>query len=237
MNPSAGQGGGQVGFYNIVAAMLRRWYVPMLAVTLACGLWVALGRDGGGYTTSTVVAFTLPSRVTLLPESGAEDSNVIAFAGLVANEINAGRPAPVYASRDAPLYGVGVRQGVLVGLPNSGGQWTSSYSRAEIEIQIVGRTYEEVRDRQAELLDLVFRISNDQQANSPLGGRIRATIVPLTPEIEEISPTASSRLVALAALLMSAMLLSGGISAWLERRWSRERDKEMDNSVTKLSVT
>ncbi len=202
--------------HDIVATMLRRWYLPVIAVSLACGMWVLLARDGGCFTTSTVVSFTLPSRATLLPESGVDDESVIAFAGVVAQEINGTRPAPRYASRDAPLYGVGVRQGVLVGLPNSGGQWVRSFARAEIEIQIVDRTAEEVETRQRNLLDRVFQITRDQQRSASPKQRIRASVVPLTAGIQEISATRSSQLLALVALCSSALIVGGWAAVRLD---------------------
>lgn len=218
-----------MGFYSVIGAMLRRWYIPLLTVLLAGGAWVYLDKDGGCFTTSTVVTFTLPARATILPESGLEDSNVIAFAGLVASEINNGRPVLAYASRDAPLFGVGVRQGVIVGLPNYGGQWSNSYARAEIEIQIVGLTYEEVRERQTTLLDDVYRVTSEQQeANSSSEGRIRAAVLPMTGGIQEVVSSRSSRLIALIALLTSAVLLSGGCSVLIERRWSTKCVTETD---------
>lgn len=211
-----------MSFYDVAGAMLRRWYVPFLTLAVAAGLWVIWASDGGCFTTSTVVSFTLPARATLLPESGSEDESVIAFAGVVANEINAGRPAPRYASRDAPLYGVGVRRGVIVGLPDSGGQWASAFARAEIEIQIVGRTYEEVRERQAALLDRVFQITRDQQSAAASKERIRANVVPLTSGIQEVKATRSSRLLALGALVFCALLVAGWLCLRLDR-WQDAR--------------
>lgn len=196
-------------FRDIVAAMLRRWYLPLIALVIAGGGWFLWARDGGCFTTSTVVSFTLPSRASLLPESGADDESVIAFAGVVAQEINGTRPAPRYASRDAPLYGVGVRQGVLVGLPNSGGQWARSFARAEIEIQIVARTPDEVQVRQRSLLARVFQITRDQQRSASPKQRIRASVVPLTSGIQEISATRSSQLLALVALCSAALVVGG----------------------------
>lgn len=196
-------------FRDIAAAMLRRWYSPLIALMVAGGVWFLWARDGGCFTTSTVVSFTLPSRATLLPESGTDDESVIAFAGVVAQEINGTRPAPRYASRDAPLYGVGVRDGVLVGLPNSGGQWARSFARAEIEIQIVARTSEEVQVRQRDLLARVFQIARDQQRSASPKQRIRASVVPLTSGIQEISATRSSQLLALVALCSAALVVAG----------------------------
>lgn len=226
-----------MGFFNILAVMLRRWYISLFAVVLASGVWVSWMDDGGCFTTSTVVTFTWPAHVIILPSSGVEDFSVIAFAEVVANEINEGQPAPPFASKEASLYGSGVRRGVIVGLPDSGGQWASWHTRAEIEIQIVGRTYEEVQNRQTSLLDRVFQITREQQTSSPADGRIRAVVLPMTTGIDEITSSRLSRLAALAALLISAMLLSGGGSIWLERRWPKVQGKGAVRPMEELSET
>lgn len=215
-----------MSFYDVARAMLRRWYLLLLALLMSGGLWHVWAEDGGVFTTSTVVAFTLPARATLLPESGAEDDSVIAFAGVVANEINGGRPAPRYASRDAPLYGVGVRRGVIVGLPNIGGQWASSFARAEIEVKIVGRSYQEVRDRQTALIERVFEITRDQQSAAASRERIRASVAPLTSGIQEIQATRSSRLLALGALGFAGLLVSGWTTIRLDRLADARRSRK-----------
>lgn len=226
-----------MSFYDVAGAMIRRWYVALVALGLAVGLWQVWAADSGCFTTSTVVTFTLPMRATLLPESGAEDESVIAFAGVVANEINAGRPAPRYASRDAPLYGVGVRRGVIVGLPDSGGQWASAFARAEIEIQIVGRSYEEVRERQTALLRRVFQITRDQQSAAGSNERIRASVVPLTSGIQEVRATRSSQILALGALVVCALLGAGWLSVSLERWRDSRKVKKTTSVVTEANET
>ena len=205
-------------FWDIAATVARRWYIMLFAFAMATALWIALARDGGSYTTSTIVSFTLPSRTTLMPESGAFDESVIAFAGVVANEINNGHPVPRYASSDAPLYGVGVRDGVLVGLPDSGGQWTSYYAKAEIEIQIVARTYDQVKQTQERLLKRVFEITEEHQRNSTSKHRIRASVMPLSTTIREITATRSSQLLALVALAGAAVLVGGWAALEFDRR-------------------
>ena len=221
---------------EILAVLARRWYVTLLALSLAGWAWSAWAADGGSYSTSTVVLFTLPARASLLPESGLDDSNVIAFAGVVAQEINGGRPAPHYASHDAPLYGVGVRNGVLVGLPDSGTQWTSSYSQAEIEIQIVARSREEVRSKQLVLIDQVLQITHDQQQSSSPGQRITASVMPLTTSILHLTSTRSSQVAALLALIVAAVLAGGATAVHLDR-WSRQRAARKDTLATPAGPT
>ena len=205
-------------FWDVAATVARRWYVTLIALCLAVAMWLVWARDGGCFTTSTIVSFTLPSRTSLLPESGAFDESVIAFAGVVAHEINGGHAAPRYASSDAPLYGVGVRKGVLVGLPDSGGQWTTSFTKAEIEIQIVARTYDDVKQTQDRLLRRVIQITRDQQRNASATHRIGTSVMPLTTTIREITATRSSQLLALVALAIAAIMVGGWATLELDRR-------------------
>lgn len=206
---------------ELLHALLRRWYLPLTALLMAGAVGFTWLQSGGCYTTTTVVAFTLPSRATLLPQSGLDDVNVIAFAGVVAQEINGGRPIARYASREAPLYGVGVRQGLLVALPDSGSQWASSFARAEIEIQIVGRTHDEVAALQQDLLDRVFLLAAGQQASSAADQRIQASIAPLTTSIQQVTATRLGQLIALVALATAALIVGGWAAVRLDRRMRR----------------
>ena len=215
MNASRGEG---MSLYDVAGCMLRRWYVTLILILLAVGGWVMMSRDSGIFTTNTVMVFTRHSEAALLPDSGLLDENLIAFAGLVANEMNAGRPAPRYAYRDAPLYGAGVREGMIVGLPDSGGQWTTSFTQATIEIQIVGRTESDVRERQTAAIEKVFDINESQQVTAPVERRVSVVVMPLTTEIDEITPTRSGRIAAAGSLSLAVLLLAGGTSVLLDRR-------------------
>lgn len=197
---------------DVLAAVGRRWYV-LLAALIAMGLLGAfLINSGGTFATRTIVVFTLPKMSTLQPYSGSTDSSVIAFASTVATEINGGRAVLSYSSADAPYYGAGVREGVIVALRNEGGQWTTSFPSATIEIQIVGRTEGWVRDTQQRILHRIAETTQGQQDATVTAAdeRISAHIEPLTTGIEHIVASRSSTIAALAALFAVAVL----VGAW-----------------------
>ena len=174
---------------ELMSAVLRRWYIPLGLLAGAALLTVILARDGGIYTTTTVVSFMLPASTSLSPTNGTNDSSVIAFAGSVVQEANNGRPPARYSMGDAPYYGAGVREGVLVQLANAGSQWVSTVMKAEVEIQIVGRTFDWVESRQAVVVDNVLRIAQAQQAAVMISpdDRITAAVVPMTMQIDYVS--------------------------------------------------
>ena len=194
---------------DIVLAIGRRWYVLIAVLLCFCGLAAMLARDGGSFSTRTVVTFTLPARTTLDPESGVSDASVIAFAGAIATEINLGKPSPQYSDWSAPYYGAGVRQGVIVGLRNAGNQWRSSYPFATIEVQIVGRTFEWVQQMQHDVLAKIEEVASTQQSVLSPKDRIVSTVEPLTTNIEQIVPTRTSQLAAFGAMLLAALLAGG----------------------------
>lgn len=221
---------------EILQTMVQRWYVVLLAVLSAAVIGVGWFRDSGCYSTATTVSFTLPMRAFLLPESGRSDESVIAFAGAIASEINEGRAPATYASNAAPLYGVGVRQGVLVAMPNSGGQWSSMYSRADIEIQIVGATREWVADTQGKTIERVLELSRDRQSASFTSpeGYITASVVPLTGSIQHISPSRTEQAMSVLSLLAAAILLGGWAAVEVDRQLSMLRPRRRRVVLSRL---
>lgn len=210
---------------DIFSAMLRHWYIPLGLLACAALVTVMLVRDGGIYTTSTVVSLMRPDSTSLSPSNGTNDTSVIAFAGSVVLETNNGHPPAGYSMQDAPYYGAGIREGVLVELANSGNQWASTFDKAEVQIQIVGRTRDWVESRQKEAVGKVLRIVESRQSAVAVApqNRIVASVVPLTAQIEYISASRSSQLAAGTAMLAVAIILGAWGSVIVDRLPSRRR--------------
>ena len=210
---------------EIMSAMLRRWYV-LLALLACAGLLLSmLAQDGGIYSTRTVISFTLPATTVLSPDNGTTNASVIAFAAAVVQETNEGRPPARYSMDDAPYYGAGIREGVVVALANEGNQWASNSNKAEVQIQIVGRTLDWVEIRQERLVSEVLRIAESRQADLsiPATSRIQASVVPLTTEIEYVAASRRGQLAAGAAMASAAVIVGAWGSVTLDRLLSRRR--------------
>ncbi|TDW29930.1 hypothetical protein [Cryobacterium psychrophilum] len=210
---------------ELMSTMLRRWYIPIGLLVCAALVTGILARDGGIYTTKTVVSFMRPASTSLSPTNGANDTSVIAFAGVVVRETNNGRPPARYSTSDSPYYGAGVREGVLVDLANSGSQWASTFSKSDIEIQIVGRTFDWVKTRQKEVVDRVLSISDAEQAalEIPSDDRITATVAPITMQIDYVSPSRKSQVATGAAMLAVALIVGAWGSITVDRLRVRRR--------------
>jgi hypothetical protein len=216
---------------QFLSVLFRRWYIVLGLLACAALVTVMLARDGGIYTTRAVVSFMRPTGTSLSPTNGTDDPSIIAFAAVVAQETN-DRQAPAgYSMQDAPYYGAGIRQGAVVGISDSGNQWVSNVNKAEIEIQVVGRTLDWVKSKQQELVREVLDNTQSQQAalGVPPQKRIAAAVVPLTTEIELVSASAWDQLAAAVAMLLAAIILGawGSITVdrWLSRRRSATESK------------
>jgi hypothetical protein len=195
---------------DLGSAMLRRWYIVAALLVLATIGGYLLQREGGLYTTETVVSFLLPDKTSLSPNSGLDDASVIAFAGVVAREVHNDSGPATYSSDDAPLYGAGIRQGVLVTLPNAGNQWSTSYLRAELVLKIVGPSEQWVAQQQSALLTRVVQVSDAQQSSvTSEGARIKVSPMPLTKQIFHIAPSRSATVAAFLALVSAALVVGG----------------------------
>jgi len=204
---------------DVLAAVGRRWYVFLAVLLVFAALAVVFYRDGGSYYTRTTLTFTLPERSTLELNNGSTDTSVIAFAGAVAVSINEGKPVARYSSADAPYYGAGVRQGVMVSLRNDGSQWISSFPSATIDVQIVGQTEEWVADRQAAILADIMSVTRGQQkaTTTPATAQITATVAPLSTDIAHITSSRTTQMLALAATVLAALLVAVPTAVGVDR--------------------
>ena len=220
-------------FGQVVSAMLRRWYVPLVVLMAASALTTQLMKSGGLYSTRTVVMFVHigQNEFAFGPDNGTENDNIIAFAGAVANDVNNGRPVFRYAHDDAPLYGAGISQGVFLGLRDDNGQWGTSFPRAEIEIEIVGPTHEYVASMQQELLLRVSTRARELQgpAYDDPTSRVLTQVEPLTLTIDHVSASGSQRVMAVASMLAAAMIVGSWgavrLDAHLRGRSARRKRK------------
>ncbi|MGZ0711659.1 hypothetical protein ACWPKO_25340 (plasmid) [Coraliomargarita sp. W4R53] len=211
---------------DLLLAMGRRWYVIAVVFAGVALFGASVWSDVGVFSTRTVVSFTFPYETTLTPDNATSNESVIAFAGLVAAEISPRTPTVKYSSADAPYYGAGLREGVLVGLQDDGSQWAPSYGSAVLEIQIVGPDEQWVADRQQALLARVDESARAQQDLMSISDkdRITARVEPLTTKIEHILPSRTAQIAALGALFLAGLLVGTWGAVTLDHGVSRRRE-------------
>jgi hypothetical protein len=210
---------------QIGSAMLRRWYISLAALACVAVATVMLAQDGGIYTTRTVISLLRPTTTSLSPDNGTTDRSVIAFAAAVVLDTNGGELSEGYSKADAPYYGAGVREGTLVELANIGNQWVSMVNKAEIQIDIVGRTPDWVASRQEKLVARVLSTADSLQdvVGVPPENRVSAYVVPLTTQIEYIAPSRRAQLAAGVAMVTAALIVAAWASVTVDGVLSKRR--------------
>ncbi|QEW00808.1 hypothetical protein F6J84_12315 [Microbacterium caowuchunii] len=206
---------------DVLRMLRRRWYVVVLILALTGAATVGLARDGGIHHSRTIVMFTMPGAGTVTPYNGSDSWSVITFAQTIATQASGGRAIGRYYSHaDAPLYGAGLREAVVVAVRSDGSQWSSRIESAVIEVQIVGRTEQWVRERQDDLVTKIIGITASEQAAAgvPEGDRIDAHVEPLTTAIEYVSPSRTAGLAAILAMAIAGVLTAGAAAWALDRR-------------------
>lgn len=211
-------------------AILRRWYVFVMALLVAGLLVGAFWADSGVYSTRTIVAFTYPHESTLTPDNATSNESVIAFAGAVASAISPNGPPVKYSMASAPIYGAGLREGVVVGLHDDGSQWAPSFGSAMIEIRIVGATEAWVTEQQTAVLESVVLITAAMQDELAvdLDERITARVEPLSMAIEHITPSRIAQLAAVGAMTLAGSIAGTWAAISLERWANREPRRASD---------
>ncbi len=210
---------------ELLAAVARRWYVILAALLLAAVVF-GLARDAGTtYSTKPIVGFLLPGHTVARADNGLEAEGVIAFATTIAESVNNGRPVERYAADDAPLYGAGISREVRIGVPDQGGQWGSSFTRAEIAISVVGDSEAWVRATQEHLVATVLAAATAEQdaRGVPDASRIETYVVPLSTRVEEISRGRTQTLLAVGALGAAGLMSGIWGAAMLDRTIARRR--------------
>ena len=204
---------------DMQGTLRRRWLIVALiaAATIVAG-WQLLSSSGL-YTTRTMIAFTVPTGAAL-DEGGSTEPGIITFAATVASEVDQNTARVRYSDADAHPYGIGVRQGVFVGVPDVGGQWSVSYRIAEVAIDIVGPTRDWVRQQQQLTVERVFAAADAQQKAIGIDtdARVQYEVEPLSLDIEQVAPSRAAQLLALLALGAAGAILSGLVLTWRSDR-------------------
>jgi hypothetical protein len=150
----------------VLESVRRRFYVLLvgLAITLT-GAFVVLDRPGVYSVRCDVVLVPPPNLADTTDTTLVSPSeNLIALAGLVERTVNRGH-STASTSQEVDLLGTGVRDGVLISLPNAGGQWDYNFTAPMISVQVAGPDPQVVdRRRRAavqRIQEAVLRIQED----------------------------------------------------------------------------
>lgn len=203
----------------LIEVVRRRWIVAVIGVSLtvfACLILVDQDRTYGATTDLLLVQQGKPS---LASSSDSITPSLIAFAGMVQQSARKESNPVELPSSAATLFGSGVTTGYSITLPNAGSQWTISYTRPVLAIQVVGASPDEVRKTLNDVIGLVeFRAFELQRTVGTPSDRIIAVQrYPSFPDVVDLGSTKAERMKGVLVLFILGLVLTGAVVIKLER--------------------
>ncbi len=216
--------------WDVFAALLRRWYIVVLGVAVTGAvLWGIQAQEPVFYSRAQVY-FLAPSS-TLNPNVLRVASlDLVTAAGIVGKRFNGTEQQVGTASMDVTLFGRGVRDGSAVVLPDNGGQWSVSYNRQSLDVQVIAATPEEVRERQQTIFDQIDEelAILQSELDVPPGNLITTEVVPSDPVVLPVSgERRRAQLMTLALGGVVTLLAVGQLE--LARRSRRQREHRREH--------
>lgn len=173
---------------DLLHAVARRWLLVNLAIALTVLAIYGTTFAKGVYWTSVDVVFIPPSRDNGGNVIEGQSETLVHFASLIDQELRGARDDINLLSPSASLFGQGAREGVAIRLPDTGGQWLSSFQKAQLKIEAVGPTPSVVDSLLREALRDVVGAVDERQVKSGVkaGDRITTILSPQQPTVEYV---------------------------------------------------
>lgn len=196
-------------FWELLRALGRRWPIVLvgIAITVVAG-WGVIS-DKGVFFTRTELVFLAPISAANPNALRTQSDDIIVTAGLVAKRMSGAGKVTKFASPDVTLIGLGVRDGWMVRLPDTGGQWGTNFATQRLVLDIVGPSVDDVKRRQDELIAQVMDVLATLQRERGVDPVNDITAI-VAPETTVIYPVGGSRQ---RALIMTAFLGGGATVA------------------------
>lgn len=142
-------------FWDLTRVLVRYWVLIMIAALVTVGVGMVAISDTGVYFSRTELVFLAPTS-SLYPNAlKTQSEDLIDTAGIVAKRVSGPGEVTKFASPDATLVGMGVRDGWSLRLPDTGGQWATNFTTQTLLLDVVAPSRDVAENRQKELAALV----------------------------------------------------------------------------------
>lgn len=223
-------------FWDLSRALHRYWIIVLVGALLTAGAGFMAISDRGVYFSRTQLAFLAPTS-TLYPNAlRTQSEDIIDTAGVAAKRVSGPGRVTKFASPDVTLVGLGVRDGWSLRLPDSGGQWATNFTSQILILDVVARTPEIVKSRQADVTERVQRALFQMQRNANVAPVNDITVISV-PESPVVYRVGGSRP---RALVMTALLGLGGtitIVLFTDGRRKRRRSPSAQAAEPELAMS
>lgn len=204
--------------FAMLGAARRAWFIVVagLGLTVAVGLGVA--GTTGTYWAQVDVVFLGAVTDTRPNPLGYSSQRLVDVASVIQRDVTKTTDQTQVVSPSIYLIDTGVRNGWWIRLPNSGGQWTLSYDRPALDVQVVGDTPDAVLAKMQVLLTEINAALDRRQDAARVDRDQRVTTSVSPPPAVEVH---FSQGPVKRALLMTVLLglgLTLAAADWWDRR-------------------
>lgn len=203
----------------LLQVMLRRWLVVGIGLVLTVSACLLLTAGERAYSSKVDLVFVQPGTGSVAKASDNVVPSLIDFAGIIQRRVSQeGSPVDLPSS-SVTLYGSGVRNGYSITLPNSGTQWTVSYTRPVLVVQAVGNSPDQVRQTLSRVLTQIESTAYALQADegAPAEKFIVVDRSPSSPEIIDLGSTRLGRMKGIVALSAVGLALTAVVALEVDR--------------------
>jgi hypothetical protein len=215
---------------DVLHILVRRWYVVLLGLLMTCAGCVVAAPGQHVYSARASVVFLWPGSG---PVSRTDDTAVPALVNFAAM-VRLALPALSEGASDGgafggSLVGAEVRQGYIIVLPNSGGQWSQSYNEPMLAIEAVDVDPQGAENRLTSIMRQIDETAAELQSRLDVPSSERVTTTAGTANIDLVDGgvNAGTRVRGVSALgalgAFSTVVAAVAADRALQRRRSRPR--------------
>jgi hypothetical protein len=155
-----------VTVWMLFEACRRHWRILLAGLLLTSATALFVASQEGVYWAQSDVRFHAPISPKNPNSLSSTSDSLISMGALIEREINGGSGIRPTSSSTITLVDEGVRDGHLIRLPSTGGQWAYNFSRPVLDVQAVASTPELVRARMRDLQAQIQSALNRRQTEA-----------------------------------------------------------------------
>lgn len=226
-----------MAFWELLRALVRRWPIVLVGIIVTAAAGWCVVSDKGVYFTRTELVFLAPTSAANPNALRTQSDDVIVVAGLVAKRMSGAGEVAKFASPDVTLIGLGVRDGWMVRLPDTGGQWGTNFATQRLILDIVGPSEDVVEQRQSELTEAVMDelAALQRERGVEVINDITAIVAPETTVIYHVGGS-RQRALGMTALLGGGVTVAAVLAVEITKRRRRPAPPEVDVVVGEYAI-
>ncbi|WP_029137537.1 hypothetical protein [Nakamurella lactea] len=196
--------------------LVRRWYLVLLGMALTLVVVWPMSHREGVYWAQVNVVIVPPTYEYFPNQLEDPQYSLSALAGVIVAEYNGDNQPVQMASSDTTLFGEGVRSGTEVRMVNRGNQWQPLYPVAQIDVQSVASTPDQVAADVDRITTDLAALLNQRQVKLGVAPTMLAHAIntPATPSVYYV---AGSRMRVLGAGAVVGFAVTVAGVYWMER--------------------